>query len=573
LRQFHRVIQVFMVFRRFSPTSTWLPSRTLLAGIGEWVVVLAVFAWQGAWPVPDVNEPYYLGKAVHFWNPEWCPRDDFFATGDAHEVFYFTFGWLSLFLPLPVLAWTGRVVTWALLAAGWCFFARRLGLRGWTLVLSAILFAAFQERLAMAGEWVIGGVEAKGFAYAIVLFGLGMLAAGRWRASLVLLGLATAFHVLVGGWSLVAIVLVRLMNGRQPHWKIVWPAAVTAGILALPGVIPSLALTWNVPPEILREANRIYTFERLAHHLVPGCFTPEDATRFLILTGLYFGASFLWRGPVEWQRIHHFVLGSLAIALAGWILSWTVAVWPEFAAAVLRYYWFRLSDVAVPMAAALWIGMVAGNRIVVSRPFRAALVTLGTVGCLLHLSSYVPVRTRPILPRTEWTDVMWSTWQSGQTAVWWSIWQEDPIARREFRQWREVCQWISANTPADARFLAPLTKSTFKWYAGRSEVVTWKEIPQDARSIVAWWAKLKDIYLINDPIRGEWWARNATDLGEVRLSALAQRYQFEYILTQRTPALNFETLFSRPDNDYVVYRVERMTASVTEDHPSNRNRP
>lgn len=536
-------------------------------------MVLAVFAWQGAWPVPDVNEPYYLGKAVHFWNPEWCPRDDFFATGDAHEVFYFTFGWLSLFLPLPVLAWTGRVVTWALLAAGWCFFARRLGLRGWTLVLSAILFAAFQERLAMAGEWVIGGVEAKGFAYAIVLFGLGMLAAGRWRASLVLLGLATAFHVLVGGWSLVAIVLVWLMNGRQPHWKIVWPAAVTAGILALPGVIPSLALTWNVPPEILREANRIYTFERLAHHLVPGCFTPEDATRFLILTGLYFGASFLWRGPVEWQRIHHFVLGSLAIALAGWILSWTVAVWPEFAAAVLRYYWFRLSDVAVPMAAALWIGMVAGNRIVVSRPFRAALVTLGTVGCLLHLSSYVPVRTRPILPRTEWTDVMWSTWQSGQTAVWWSIWQEDPIARREFRQWREVCQWISANTPADARFLAPLTKSTFKWYAGRSEVVTWKEIPQDARSIVAWWAKLKDIYLINDPIRGEWWARNATDLGEVRLSALAQRYQFEYILTQRTPALNFETLFSRPDNDYVVYRVERMTASVTEDHPSNRNRP
>jgi len=562
-----------MVFRRFSPTSTWLPSRTLLAGIGEWVVVLAVFAWQGAWPVPDVNEPYYLGKAVHFWNPEWCPRDDFFATGDAHEVFYFTFGWLSLFLPLPVLAWTGRVVTWALLAAGWCFFARRLGLRGWTLVLSAILFAAFQERLAMAGEWVIGGVEAKGFAYAIVLFGLGMLAAGRWRASLVLLGLATAFHVLVGGWSLVAIFLAWLMNGRQPHWKIVWPAAVTAGILALPGVIPSLALTWNVPPEILREANRIYTFERLAHHLVPGCFTPEDATRFLILTGLYFGASFLWRGPVEWQRIHHFVLGSLAIALAGWILSWTVAVWPEFAAAVLRYYWFRLSDVAVPMAAALWIGMVAGNRIVVSRPFRAALVTLGTVGCLLHLSSYVPVRTRPILPRTEWTDVMWSTWQSGQTAVWWSIWQEDPIARREFRQWREVCQWISANTPADARFLAPLTKSTFKWYAGRSEVVTWKEIPQDARSIVAWWAKLKDIYLINDPIRGEWWARNATDLGEVRLSALAQRYQFEYILTQRTPALNFETLFSRPDNDYVVYRVERMTASVTEDHPSNRNRP
>ena len=544
-----------MVLERFSLTSACSSLRVLPVRIGEWLVVLVAFAWQGAWPVPDVNEPYYLGKAVHFWNPQWCPRDDFFATGDAHEVFYLTFGWLSLFLPLPVLAWTGRVLTWALLAAGWCFLGRCLGIRGWTLVLSAILFAAFQERMAMAGEWVIGGVEAKGFAYAVVLFGLGMLAAGQWTASLILLGLATAFHVLVGGWSLVALFVAWLMNGRQPHWKMLLPAVLIAGVLALPGVIPSLALTWNVPPEILREAHRIYTFERLAHHLVPGCFRPEDATRFLILTGLYLGASFLWRGTEAWQRIHRFVLGSLVIALCGWMLAWTVTIWPEFAAAVLRYYWFRLSDVAVPLGAALWIGMVASNRIAVPGPFRAALVTLGTVGCVFHLSSYVPVRTQATLPRTEWTDVMWSTWQSGQTAIMWSIWQEDPIARREFRQWREVCQWISANTPADARFLTPLTKSTFKWYAGRSEVVTWKEIPQDAWSIVAWWAKLKDIYLINDPIRGEWWARNATDLGEARLSDLAQKYQFEYILTQRTPPLNFEPVFCRPDNDYVVYRV------------------
>ncbi|MGB9687763.1 DUF6798 domain-containing protein [Thermogutta sp.] len=562
-----------MVSSRLSPPDRYFLVKRLIERIGEWLVVFAVFGWQGAWPVPEVNEPYYLGKAAHFWNPEWCPRDDFFATGDAHEVFYFTFGWLSLILPLPALAWTGRVVTWALLAAGWCFLARRLQLRGWTLVLSGVLFGTFQERLAMAGEWVIGGVEAKGFAYAMVLFGLGTLASGQWRTSLILLGLATAFHVLVGGWSLIAIFLVWLMEGRQPHWKTLLPAAAGALVLALPGIIPSLALTWKVPPEILREANRIYTFERLAHHLVPGCFRPEDITKFLILTGLFLGASQLWRGTQDWQRVRFFAMGSLLIALCGWMLSWTVVIWPDFAAAVLRYYWFRLSDVAVPLGAALWIGLIAGDRIVAPRPFRAALITLAAVGSLLHLSSYVPVRTQPTLPRTEWTDIMWSTWQTGQTAIVWPIWQEDPVARREFRQWLEVCQWISTNTPADARFLTPLTKSTFKWYAGRSEVVTWKEIPQDARSIVAWWTKLKDIYLINDPIRGEWWARNATDLGEARLSALAQKYQFEYILTQRTPPLSFELVFCRPDNDYVVYRVGPPHPTVPQDQPSNRSSP
>ena len=30
---------------------------------------------QGAEPVPEVNEPYYLGKAIHYWNPEFAPGD------------------------------------------------------------------------------------------------------------------------------------------------------------------------------------------------------------------------------------------------------------------------------------------------------------------------------------------------------------------------------------------------------------------------------------------------------------------------------------------------------------------
>ena len=56
----------------------------------------------------------------------------------------------------------------------------------------------------MAGEWMIGGLEAKGLAYVFVLLALGALARGRWRAVWPLLGAASAFHVLVGGWSVVA---------------------------------------------------------------------------------------------------------------------------------------------------------------------------------------------------------------------------------------------------------------------------------------------------------------------------------------------------------------------------------
>ena len=96
--------------RRLSPKN---------AALIEIALIFVVFFIQGAWPVPDVNEPYYLGKAIHFWNPEWLGGDFFMGSADAHQVFDLSFGWLSLLLPQVALAWTGRIITWLLLAWAW----------------------------------------------------------------------------------------------------------------------------------------------------------------------------------------------------------------------------------------------------------------------------------------------------------------------------------------------------------------------------------------------------------------------------------------------------------------------
>ena len=89
------------------------------------------------------------------------------------------------------MAWTGRLITSALLALAW----RRLS---WSLlpvvgaaVVSAALFVALNENFHMAGEWVVGGIKAKGFAYALVFAALAELVRGRWNATWVLLGAAT----------------------------------------------------------------------------------------------------------------------------------------------------------------------------------------------------------------------------------------------------------------------------------------------------------------------------------------------------------------------------------------------
>ena len=55
-------------------------------------------------------------------------------------------------------------------------------------MLSAALFLVLNDRMHMAGEWVIGGVEAKGFAYVLVFVGLERLVRGRWNAAILAFG-------------------------------------------------------------------------------------------------------------------------------------------------------------------------------------------------------------------------------------------------------------------------------------------------------------------------------------------------------------------------------------------------
>src|SRR5437773_1766592 len=98
-----------------SPASL-VESRSAPRGrlIVEVLLIFAVFFLHGAWPVPDVNEPHYLSKAKHYWDSSWCANDFFVNTADAHQVFYWTFGWLTRFLSLDAVAWVGRLFTWGL---------------------------------------------------------------------------------------------------------------------------------------------------------------------------------------------------------------------------------------------------------------------------------------------------------------------------------------------------------------------------------------------------------------------------------------------------------------------------
>ena len=494
-------------------------------------LVFAVFVLQAAWPVPDVNESVYLAKIKHAWNPQWAAGDLYLGSTDAHQVFTYTIGWLSLFLPLPAFAWLGRLLTWWLLAWSWRRLSEAFVPRPWMAVLTAALFVCFQERAQMAGEWVLGGFEAKGFAYVLVFLGLSMLVRDRWNATLLCFGAGAAFHVLVGGWSVVAAAIAWCWAGKErPSLLRIWPGLLGGLLLSLPGLWPALQLNAGVDSETAQAAASIYVFERLPHHLVPQSFSRPAVLRHVLLAVAFLVLWFTSPSGGATRRLFAFVGGAVLIAAAGALLALATASDRDLYAALMRYYWFRLSDVMLPLGVSLGAArhIAALARL---RP-KAGALWLGVAWGLaaFHLAGYVLDRPFPTRPRAD---------------------KANKIA--DYAAWRHLTAWVRQNTPENALFLTPRSQQTFKWYTGRGEVVTWKDLPQNAQDIVEWWRRMNEIHAA-DGESDDLWIDSLTELSAERLRELGQRYEADYLVTHAQPRLALPLVYQ--NNSYAVYRLD-----------------
>ena len=527
------------------PTVTSASPTSGRQALIEIILIFAVFSIQGARPVPDVNEPYYLGKAIHYWNPDWLGGDFFMESSDTHKVFYFTFGWLSLCMSPVALAWTGRILTWLLLAWAWRRLSVAVAPRPWYSILSAAVFACLMDRCHMAGEWVIGGVEAKGFAYVLVLLGIESLVRNRWNRALWLLGAASAFHVLVGGWSLVATAVAWVWLGKdRPAIRSLLPGIVGGFLLALPGVIAVLGLDWGVGRETVRQAHHIYVFDRLPHHLTLTGIKWYFILRLVLLWLFWLAISHLWPGKKTSRRLRAFVTGAIAIALVGVAVQSLLWIDQNMAGDLLRYYWFRLTDVALPLGVALEVPALISATLAQWPRLGRCWLGVALLVAVLHVADRAADRIVPLPPQSYG-----------------AIGRVGPLPTRaerfaDFDRWHEACQWVAdpKNVPPGARFLTPRLGQTFKWYSGHPGVVDWKDVPQDAGSLVEWWHRMEDIYSTGLRSPDPRWHESLAEVGADRLKELGEKYHADYAITQRTdPPLPLDAVYD--NGTYIIYRL------------------
>jgi hypothetical protein len=546
------------------------PENGVACWLIPWCLLVALmFVYAGDVP-PMVNEAHYLVKAKNFWQPDWCDADLFASSGKAHVFFYWILGWPTKYVSLETTAWIGRSIGWAILAAGLVRLSRVCSQMRYASIAIAAIWIAGVEYGNLAGEWVVGGIEGKVPAYGFVLAAIAELARRNWNRVWVLLGIASAFHVLTGGWSVIAAMFAWTITeawkpGRCPlltRWLLL------GGIISLAGVLPAAQLMMGTSPADASQAAKIYSLFRIRHHLLPSDFLTWWYIRHGIVIAILISfagrrhsnrrsASRLDRvdsqrfDSVKSSDIHcsddveyHvlvFVVGAGLIAVSGLLIGTMVSNSPDFAAKLLRYYWFRLSDAVIPLGMAIVVVRTLSDE---NRRWRTAAKILVLLAFLLVGYSSIDRMMQGVPPSVN------------NRLMGWDMEADATSKRKVFEDWLAVCNWAALSTPDDEVFLTPRHQQTFKWYSGRSEVVNWKDVPQDAINLIEWKKRFQEIY----PDR----------LGAIRvtinyktLREFRNRYQVRYMVVDRRvvgehlPLLRVYPTESNDNANYAVYEMPR----------------
>ena len=548
------------------------PTPKSALALGEILVLFALICLLAAEQVPGVNESHYLPKAKHLFDRAFCPGDLFFESHDAHGLAAGLAGALAIWLPLPAVAWIGRAISWFCLAWAWQKLRVAIGIH-W--ILGALALASWYFAIDYgnwAGEWAIGGFEGKSLAYPCVIVALAELFRNRWARVWVWLGLAVAWHPLAGGWAGLSFGIAWLCMPdlwKRARDQAPWLALATG--LGLAGVIPA-GLGLNSPNQVGNlVASQIHVYRRLAHHQCPSLFAVDRHIAGGVSLGLLVAATVLAAYMLREKNREQLRQDPVAWLLTlGWISVLFSAIGlaidrifslpnPIFASQLLRFYWFRWSDIAVPLVWTLtfWKLTESGFQVFndstgaiapASSP-KSSAVNAASGNTKLASGAQVVAGLILLVLIVQHTQSNFARRHPPADDILMNAPMNRTLNTDRYVDWLAVCDWAKKNSPPDSLWFTPEHQQTFKWYAGRAEVVCWKDVPQDNESVRKWYERL---VLCRQP-------RNAKDerieWTSQQIIALSKRYGFRWVLVDRGTQIN------GLDNLVLEYPIETQNKS------------
>jgi hypothetical protein len=495
------------------------------------------------------NDIDALPLARQFADHRWVPGDWSVNQPPIYRVLFQTlFGWMIASWGFLASSIIGRLLCYSLIAWGLVLIGRKLGLNLLLLMLAVAMFLSGDQGVA-AGERIVGALETKIFAYAMVLLAIAFMLNKRYRLTAFLLGLGTSFHVLVGGYATLFVlgwVILRRKN-RFPSLReigFIIPLYLIGSVFGLKALIEELSSPNPTSPISI---SYIYVFFRMPHHLNPLSWpTHWWIIPVFFLLMLVSSAGVLWfnrptKALSEQFEEYEARIGLFEftlISLVPYVLGLVIAPF-DSQGSLLQYYLFRVGDVMLHLNACL-LFVCALDQIFTSRKQQRVLLLL----CSLVLSISI-VKGLPNFQKQFQSTLNFPN----------EVQEVDP-------QWKDLTAWVRKNTPKNATFISPPVKfANFIWLTERPTIAKYKLMAQTKGGTLEWFLRMRDLSgnfngvdpltQFNQKLLTDGYNNLTTD----QVKALMIKYHASYLVTRIQHRLDIPVVYR--NKSYVLYRKQQ----------------
>ncbi len=382
--------------------------------------------------VPFINEYVYVVRLHAVAHPGYIPSDWSLSGSFGENLVFNTLLWpVARLLPIVAIAWIGRVVCWAALAALLVALMRRTGIGLLAGTLAVLAWMPWELRI-VGGDWMFGTFEAKPLAYIAMLGAIVAALDRRVALAMLLGGAAVSLHPGVGVSVAPALAIALLVDATTRRAALrTLPLAALAAVPGVVGVVHDMHGS-SADRDVYRFiAQDIYPF-----HMDPWYFGKLTFAALVAMALVNTWYAYSDRGTRGLRLLAHFELVCALPTVLG------VVAWETGRYEYLRFFPFRVFPVVVSLGVAFtaahalprwWHARRAasGPRLDTATAIAAAVVLTVLVAAVAQN----PVREAGFLARRTLRD--WTGHTDEQTEL------------------AGAYHWVRDHTPAGSVVIAP----------------------------------------------------------------------------------------------------------------------
>ena len=387
-----------------------------------------------------------------------------------------------------------------------------------------VLFIFFRRGMDLAGEWMIGGLDTKVFAYCFALLSLVEVVQKKYTLGWLFAGLSFSFHVLIGGYNVFCLLPVIVMQAFYDKKTFIdlFKSSFVFLFSASFGLYASyIHFLEKISPEVSKLGWTIYVEKRVTHHVIPD-FSFKAIVLLIVFAIVV--SYFIKQKNKPQKFLAIYAVSSIVILVLG------LVIYGFFDTNYLRYYFFRFCDVMLPLISVLLLVSFINFNSSFNQNlwFKKAMTLSFFVGVLAIL---IAVNS-----------------QVGKDFI---------SAKTDAKTCsdREMTNWIKNNTSKNAIFCIPPDNRFFYINAERAILVSYKNSPQAPKDIIEWYDRMKllnknaDFNTIDDV------CKNYNNLDNHDATLILERHpEVSYFLVPNTVKLTYS--LSYQTSKFSLYRAD-----------------